>query len=476
VLRRRTILAVAMVALGSACLALVPRAGVARAAPVTLESYRTFGVARGAEFSFTFKGSLFEPLLHIGLPYARSGVKSEAGATANSAAGQVYPGDLIASQVGDDFPGIASAAYPPGRDHVKDLVPFPGDGPVSADAGRVRAEAAADHALGLVTTAGGGFANGEVPLLTLGASRVSSEARLTEAGVVQTVRSTVNGIELDLADGFAIRIEEVVSRAEALSDGVEGEAEARLTVAGVVVEFGGQTLEAMIDDEGLHLSDPLQDVAGVPLDLEQAVQAGLRQLGVSISTAGPIRIVDGASAESSVGGLVIGLTGEIPIVPVPQAFAQLIGEVRNALPGQVSDPICFQDLDPDAPLPLCLGINFLPGPGSGMVQTLSIGNVNAIAGASLAPGGDGRDDGGDGDDDGFLGIPTDPGGGGPDPVPSTPGNGGGGNGGEPGGVQLSGLLAKMPPGVLLGFGLAFFLVAALVSLASPARLRRSPRS
>ena len=469
--------AVALVALGSACLVLVPRAGVARAAPVTLESYRTFGVARGAEFSFTFRGSLFEPLLHIGIPYARSGLKSEAGATSNSAAGQVYPGDLIASQVGDDFPGIASAAYPPGRDHVKDLVPFPGDGPVTADSGRVRAEAAADHAIGQVTTAGGGFANGDVPLLTLGASRSTSEASLTEEGVVQTVRSTVNGIELDLAEDFSIRIEQVVSSAEAHSDGVEADAEARLTVGGVVVELGGQTLEATIDDQGLHLSDPLQDVLGVPLDLEQAVQAGLRQLGVSITTAGPVRIVDGATAESSVGGLVIGLTGEIPIVPVPQAFAQLIGEVRNALPDEASDPICFQeDLDPTFPLPLCLGVNFLPGPGSGMVQTLSIGNVNAIAGASLAPPTDGGDDGGGGDDDGFLGIPTDPGGDGP----AAPGNGGDGNGdgngdGGPGGVRLTGLLARMPPGVLLGFGLAFFVVAALVSLASPARLRRSER-
>jgi hypothetical protein len=460
----------AIALIGAACLVLVPRAPAARAVPDTIESYRTFGVARGAELAFTFKGSLFEPLLHIGLPYARAGLKSEAGATGAAVAAQLYPGDLIASQIGDNFPGLATAAYPPGRERIADVAPFPADGPLVADAGRVRAEATAAHAIGHVTTAGGAFSGGEAPLLSIGAVRVTSEATKTEAGVVQTVRSAVSGLELHLADGVSIRIEDVVSLAEAASDGSEGTAEASLTVGGAVVEMGGQVFEATVDDRGVHLSEPLQDVLGVPLDLEQTIRAGLRQLGISITTAGPVEITDGASADASVGGLVIGLTGEIPIVPVPQAFAQLLSSVNQQLPPEVNDPVCFQDIDPNSPLPLCIGANFLPGPGSGMVQTLSLGNVNAIAGANLAPPNGGGDDGGDGDGGGFDGGTGGGngsggnGGGGGGNGGGGGGGGGGNDGGGEGGFTLSGLLARMPPGVALGFGLALFALAALVSL------------
>jgi hypothetical protein len=452
--RRRGAAAVALI--GAACLLLAPQAGAAENGPLVFDSYLARGTSRGVEFSFTFTGSLFEPLLHVGVPYARTDLRSEAGATADAVAAQAYPGDLISSQAGENFPGVALAGYPPGKESVKDLVPFPGAGPVQAGAGHVEAAAAADRAFGTATTASGAFTDGEVPLVSVGSVRVISEGTRTGEGVVQLVRSVVKGLEVNLADGFAIRVESVVSTAQASSDGTEGVAEAHLTVGDVVVELGGQTFPATIDDRGIRLPEPLQDLAGVPLDLEQTIRAGLRQAGVSISTAGPIEIVEGATADASVGGLVIGLTGEIPVVPVPQTFAQLIGQIQGSLPPEVNDPICLQeDVSPDAPLPLCIGPQLLPGPGSGMIQTLSLGNVNAFAAASLAP--PPLDDDG-GIIDGPLDPPIGPG---PDLSPAPPVTDGNGDDGSANpGSQLTGLLARMPPGVLLVAGIVLLLVAA----------------
>jgi len=461
--RRRRAGAIALA--GALCLLLVPQAGAAEP-ELVFDSYRAQGTSRGIEFSFTFTGSLFEPLLHIGIPYARTDIRSEAGATSDAVAGQVYPGDLIASQAGDRFPGVAAAGYPPGAENVKDLVPFPGAGPVQTGAGHVEAAAAADRAFGLANTASGAFVNGEIPLVSARSVRVTSEGTRTGEGVVQTVRSVVNGLEVNLADGFAIRIESVISSAMASSDGTEGETEAHLTLGDVVVELGGETFPASIDDRGLHLPDPLQDVAGVPLDLEQTIRAGLRQAGISITTAGPVEIVEGSSADASVGGLVIGLTGEIPVVPVPQAFAQLVGQIQGQLPSEVNDPICFQeDLSPDFPLPLCVSPQLLPGPGSGMTQTLSLGNVNAFAAASLAP--PPVDDGTIGGGGPFENPPIGPG---PDLGPTTapPGEGDGNGDGSSQPGRLTGLLARMPPGVLLAAGIVL-LLAAGASTAFPFR-------
>jgi hypothetical protein len=432
-----------------------------------LESYRVSGTSRGVETTFKVTDSIFDPLLHVGVPYARTNLKSEAGGSGDAVGAQLYPGDLLISQGFDGFPGISVASYPPGTEEEQTYPPIPaGDGPFRVATVHATASASPSRVLGVVDTVEAELASGAEPIVSVGSVRVRSEGARTAKGVVQESRSSVKDIVVRVSEDLSVLIGSVISEARASSDGIEATAEGRLRVTDAAVTLGGETFPVAIDDEGLHVPDEVRDVLGVPLDLEQEIRGGLRQAGISISTVGPVEIVDGANGDASVGGVVVGITGEVPVIPIPQLVAQIIRTAQEALPPEATQPICFQDdIDPSFPVPLCLSLQAVPGPGSKTVQTITFGSVTSTAAATPGTPDDGN---------GGTGIPGNGGNGLPGPVDtgpvtSVPPGGetpGGGPPSGPGG--LTGLLARMPPAPLAIAGLVLLILALLAG--APPRL------
>jgi hypothetical protein len=137
----------------------------------------------------------------------------------------------------------------------------------------------------------------------------------------------------------------------------------------------GARHEVTIDNNGIHSNDP-----GLSRDqnlaLGEQINDLLAQAGITITAATPTKILDGASGESSVGGLVISLDGTVPQVPVPQEVAPTLAMLINSIPTQ-----CLSDFG--IPAPICFGAGILPGLGSHARLTFTIGATDAFAVAGL---------------------------------------------------------------------------------------------
>src|SRR5439155_8195451 len=87
--------------------------------------------------------------------------------------------------------------------------------------------------------------------------------------------------------------------------------------------------------------------------------------------------VDGANAETSVGGLTNSLDATLPVVSVPQEVAPTLAKIINQIPTH-----CLSDFG--VPAPVCFGPGVLPNFGSEARVTFTIGSTDAFAVGGLA--------------------------------------------------------------------------------------------
>jgi hypothetical protein len=504
-MKKKTRLGAAMLAAALACGLLFVGAASAPAAGPAIENYQAQGEARGLDVSFTFSGSIFERLLDLGIPAARSGVSSEGGGAARGVAAQVFPGDLVVGAAGEQIPGYRQAVYPREKaedaaddSHVSDTFRMPGlidAGPLKVDTGHLKTMATEKLGSGQVSTNLVSLGMG-APLFTVGSLSSSSVSTRSADHVDHVAETIAHDITILVTPALIVRIGSLTAIAHTSSDGTAPVAETSLKLSGVSALMNGSTYKATIDQDGLHLVGAPQvalpsPLSGglipdaVPQDANQSLGLILKNAGVQIFTAQGTKSVEDISSDASLSGLLVTFTGTVPNVFIPDVVAQLVYEgIVPRLPEQVQErlrkSICYEkDIKPYLPkqlvenpsfpdLPLCFSPQVVPGPGSGVVTTFSIGKVRsqsvAVQGVTFTDPGLG----GGGVDGGFISPPiTGNFGGGFPPGSDVPQPGVGGAGTP---TRLTGLVARLPSAALYGAGLGFFILA--MTLAFGPSLRR----
>lgn len=469
------------------------------AAGPPVESYHALGEARGFDVAFTFQGSLFERLLDLGVPHARSSVTSEAGGESRSSAAQLFPGDLVIGAAGEQIPGYRETRFPrqvptdePDDSHFSDTFQIPGSiggGPFLIDTGHVVTKSAANDASGRATTNVVSLA----PLIQITSLDVVSESTRKIDHVEHAARTVVNGITITVSEALKVEIGKLIATAQTSSDGASPSAETSLKLSDVGVVMNGTEYRATIDATGIRITGLSEDAAVipgfVPQDVNQALQLVLDQANIRIATAQGTNTVDEVAADASLSGLLVTFTGTIPNVFIPNAVSELLyGTIVPQLPEAIRKEFiqgstCYkEDIKPRLPeqltsdprfpdLPVCLSAQLIPGPGSGAVTTFSLGTVRSLSAAVQSeaigdPGTDGAIDGGFTAEPPLGGIvpPTDGG-------LTQPPAGNGGTVGRP--PVLTGLVARLPSAALLGAGGALLLLAMGIAIGPSLRQWRA---
>jgi hypothetical protein len=481
--KQRIRIATTVGALGAAVVLLLPLATGAGAAALT--------------FGFGFKTFVLPKILDIGIPHASNELNTSAGASAMSEAAQAYPGDVLIGALHHPedpeglpggFPAYSVSKYPPGQSETRNVTGslfgqetgFPtAVGPLGIDTGHLETNARERQASSSTTTKRLIFGEDvAAPLLTIGSVKTSTSAIAEASRVRQIARTAVKDIVITPSADLIITIGGLVSEAITESDGATSDATATLTLTNVTVRSGGTEYAATIDSKGVHITGAPEDAPNsIDVDLAQSIAnatKGLQNSGVTIRTADAVRVVEGASSEASIGGLIIGLEGEIPRVPVAQ---NLINEVLAPITDQIETYCPAQDERIPPPfdeiakaLPVCVSPQLVPTGGTGTITSLAIGSVDSVSAASTgfvpSPVG-----GGDG---GFAPGPV--GDLGPGLPPADFGNGNVPPPGQPtqtGTPRLFGLVARMPAGALLAGGLTFLVIAVAMTIGPSLRRWRA---
>ena len=462
------------VGLGAACLLLAPFAGSARADVAPLPVYQATGLGQGLSTTLAMVPSVFNPLIQVGANYTVATIDSQGGGESSGVAAQVYPGDLAAGEAGcgGAFPAqflpvtselFVKASFPKAQgcdtQAHNTTVALPGKGTGNAQldtllqalslrAGDLNVATGPTQSTSSASSQSTALgAPGMPSLLSIGSLSVTSNAQALSKAVQNVVSATAKN--LSLADG-AVTIGSVVSTSTATSDGTTGNAQGTLTFAGVKVLVGGKTYTASIDNTGIHVNQP-----GLSRDqnlgLTEQVTDLLTHAGITLSASDPTKIVNGASSEASIGGLLVTINVTVPSVPIPPELAPVLAQVIKQIPTH-----CLSDFN--IPAPICFGPGVVPGPGSNAVMTFNIASTDAFAVGGLTipglPGGGGIPSGG--------GITTPvPGpsvlpitqGGGPQQVTQTP------TSTSSGPLRLFGLVARLPAVALLYAGLGLLILA-----------------
>jgi hypothetical protein len=328
------------------------------------------------------------------------------------------------------------------------------------------------------------LANGATPILEAASIRSTSVAKADADSVTHIARTEVHDFTLTLTPDMIIKVGAIVTEATTNSNGSTSDGRASIKISDVRVVSGGTTYSATIDGKGIHITGLPEGIPGsFDVDLAQSVlYQGLSEIGVSIRAADDVEIIEGASSEASIGGLIIGFGGRVPRFPVPaivdEALTPVIDAIKTYCPaqGKLPPPAQDQDIPPPfdgvfKPLPVCVSAQLIPGGGTGVVSSISIGSVGSLSAASTGielppinpPGGT----------TGFVpgpyvppGTVTGPG------FVQPPGAGTGGTPTAP--KQLFGLAARLPSGALVFPALGFLVLAA--ALAMGPSLRRWRRA
>jgi hypothetical protein len=380
-------------ALGVACLLLAPMASAARA-DSTLPVYQSTGIGQGIITTLALKPSIFDPLIEAGSNYTKTTITSEGGGISHSLAAQAYPGSLLIGFIGcsRDLKAWVQASYPAGGGCATSahdtLLSTANTGSAQLDSALKPLAQVTSVSLGdLRAQAGLGTGDSSAvaqqflfasdpsaPILSVGSMKTSSHATAVGKTVQNVVIATAKDISLM---GGVVKIGTLTSTSTASSDGTTGDAKGTLTFAGVSVDANGTRHDATIDNNGIHASDPGLS-RDQNLSLSEQITDLLVQAGIHLTAATPAKIVDGASGESSVGGLVIALDGTVPSVPIPQEVAPVFSSVVNQIPTQ-----CLSDLGqfipPLAAATICFGPGVIPGLGSEARLTFTIGSTDAFA-------------------------------------------------------------------------------------------------
>jgi hypothetical protein len=480
-------------ALSAALLMLLSVASRAVADAPALAGLSMAGTARGLQVNFGFQDYVLGNFVDIGSPHASTELSSAGGGQSRSVASQMFPGNLIAGNgaARERIPGFREANYPANKDtkdidkdddtHTNDALSRTA-GPISIDTSHLKTHAGEDAASALVTTHRFALEGADGPLLQISSVETTSDSKGVGSTIVQDARTTIRDLTLTVSEDLTIHVGQIVAAAHSTSDGEEGDASANFTISDVEAILSGQHFRATIDEDGIKLVSPVEGApSAIPQPLSQEFGAILDRFGVSITTSKPVEIVEDATADATVGGLLITLQGAIPSAYTPDAAKALYAQILDAIPEQEicppDNPIgrcSLREICPNAAAPLCVTPNVVPGPGQGFVTSFAIGLAHAAASAAkpfeFGPGAPpGNFEPGD------LGGPP-PGGFVPPPGPGftqSPG-GQGGQSSQPN-LPLFGLVAKMPPGAILGAG-AFLIVVAVLLAMGPSLSRWRPRA
>ncbi|HVA41889.1 MAG TPA: hypothetical protein VNF50_00230 [Acidimicrobiales bacterium] len=339
-------------------------AATANASGHDIAGYTLGGSAAGYRYELDSPGLLpvGDPqqgnITELDVPYARENVSS--GPLVASLGSAAYPGDTAAgvgSALGEfgfkgvpNDPVLASAAYPPSPSSPASSSYPTSSEPSTVNAGAARA--AADQnggtseasvssyslASGATQEAGGGPAQSDAAV-HLGAACVDSVSDAVASGIV------VAGI---------IHIASVSGSAQAMSDGIKAVPAAALHVGNVTVAG----LAAYIDQNGVHLAGQQPVGYGVVAGVQAALDAALKNDGITIKVLNPQTLVTGADATVTSGGLDIVVQRTLPAIGVP-------GVPAITVPGQ-------------APIPLGT-------PGAPVRYQVTLGEAQASVFATTAP-------------------------------------------------------------------------------------------
>ena len=478
--RKRIRIATAVGALGAALVLLLPLATGAGAA-TAVSDYQMTGVARGISVGFGFKDFVIAKVLDLGIPHASNELNTSAGASAAAEAAQAYPGDVLVGALQPQFPGgipgYSVSKYPPGQSENRNTtgsifgneIPLPTTvGPLGIDTGHLETNAREKQASASTTTQRLNFGDALAPLLSIGSISTTSSAKAEASKVSQIARSAIHDLVITPSAGLTIKIGSIVSEAVATSDGTTSDGSASLTLSGVRVIQGTTVYAATIDSKGIHVTGVAPEDAPSSIDLDLAqnvgnVTQGLQNSGLTIRTANAVKVIDGAASEASIGGLLIGLSADIPRVPVAQQLlTQILAPIVTQIPTRCG-------LIPQ--LPVCISPQLIPTGGNGTITSLALGSVDAASAAST----------------GFVQTPIGGGtggfGGGPvgdlGPGITGPDFGNGGtvpNNGQqqqPQNTRLYGLVARLPASALLGGGLTFLVIAMAMTIGPSLRRWRA---
>lgn len=393
---RRSI-AVTAAALGAACLLLFPVAQAQGQLDAPLEIYDTSGVGQGIVTTFAVKPSIFDPLAQGGLYYTSSSTSSQGGGRSYTVASQTFPGLFAVGAIG--CAGLhgalwAQATYPEtdrcrGRQEATLYEPQPIN--TGQDAFDDAANAVIDHVDFSLThvraLADHGFSDALVESVEYGLTGADGElvvtvedfdlqttSTATPSQVAQRTVVLAKGVRLL---GGGISIDTIRSAAQTNSNGTAGAADATLTFTGVTVKVDGKERRATIDNDGVRVTDPAL-TRKQRIGLNEQIEERLARAGVTIAASSPTEIVEGSTAEASVGGLSIAFSGTLPSVAIPSELAPVLSQVLEQIPTR-----CLSDFG--APIPLCFGAGVVPGFGSELPLTLQIGSANAFSAASANP-------------------------------------------------------------------------------------------
>jgi len=451
------------------------------------------GTARGLQVTFGFQDFILGNFVNVASPHAHTELSSLGGGTSRAVASQVYPGDLIAGKASEQFPGYREANYPasPGSTVDKDddtntVGPLTRTaGPLDIQTSHLKTHADVDAANALVTTERFALAGSSGPLLEMTSAETTSDADGAGSTIVEQARTTIKNLKLIVTNSLTISIGQIESKARSTSDGNNGDASATFKLSSVQVTMNGTTYGATIDQGGISLNLPSDQIPSqvsdqipsrIPQSLAHEFSETLDRYGISITTSTPVEIVQGASADATVGGLLISLRGAIPSVYTPDAAKQLLFQVINTAQPVLGRDLCQgrknplatkcapQEICPTLAAPLCVTPQVVPGPGQGFQTSFAIGLAHAAASAATPfqlppvppPGGFGGGTTG-GTTGGLVGPPVT----GP-PATTTTTTGGA----QPTQPQrpLFGLVARMPSGALLGAGGALLALAIALGL------------
>ena len=239
-----------------------------------------------------------ETLVDLSIPFSLAYMTQGSGRAVGST---VWPGDTLATACRAEpnipcYPFYAESNYPQGPADGKAAQEVPGS--------TMAAHSEEQESVGRAEFSPAGAGGNGVGVMT--SSSIASIK--TGAAVAESV-SRVSDIILG---GGAIRIESVVSRAKAVSDGATADAQGTTAVTGFTIAG----FPVAVTTEGVSIAGQID----VPNPLGPAldpVNATLETLGMQVSLTKPVVTKEGGKAEVVAGGLIISVDNAIVLDNVP---------------------------------------------------------------------------------------------------------------------------------------------------------------
>ena len=251
-----------------------------------VEGFKLRAAASGATVEFNHPGSPIPAEPTGEFHQAFSQARHETGPTGHGLSSALWPGSTAANAGSffgfPNYPVRAEAFHPAGPPEQKQ----------NDEGGQFTMEAHSNESeTGAATTTQSAPAG---PAVEVGSLRSSTTSRVEAGRTVATATATATDIVM--AAGV-LRIDSVVTKATATSDGVEGTVEGKTVVSGITVaNSGGQ-----VGSDGITVGGQ-----PVPVPVNTApIEDALSRAGITMRVAKPVDKVEGANASRTMGGLVV---------------------------------------------------------------------------------------------------------------------------------------------------------------------------